>query len=1494
MPPAPDFAPASPPIVCLGASAGGLRALECFFKAMPPDSGCSFVVVQHLSPDFRSLMDDLLARQTRMPIHHAEEGLPLAPNSIYLIPPKKLLTIQAGGLHLTDRLPDRQTDLPINVFLDSLAAYAGPRAIAVILSGTGTDGSEGIRAIHEAGGLVIAQTPETAEFDGMPRSALATEITDYSLAPEAMPPAILAYARDPQLRIAPAEPDRHPDAELDENQPSREFAAIFTLLKRSTGLDFSHYKIATVERRIHRRMALAEIQDPAAYALQLETRPAELDALYRDLLIGVTEFFRDPEAFATLSRLVYQPLFQQSGRDDCRVWIAGCATGEEAYSQAILLDEAARAAHYTGRISLFATDAHRTSLETASAGLYNRERLKNLSPERLARYFREEKNGLFRVIPELRQRIVFAPHNLLNDPPFTKLDAISCRNLLIYLSPPAQERVISLFHYALRRDAALLLGLSEGLGRLVNDYEVLDSKQKLFRKTRDSRLPLDLRNTSLPRPGRPALPLPTTVPHTSAATLPRGLLNAYDQLLRQHLPSGFILNEEGDILHYIGDAARYLAPLSGRAQENILARTTGDLRLALSTLLPKVLRDRLPAESLGLRIDVVTPAASEQVDLLVHPLPEDRSGARLLHVSLRHPRPAAPLPDLASPLDPNTEAFAPQQAHARRILDLEHELISTKENLQATVEELQTTNEELQAANEEMLAANEELQSTNEELHSVNEELYTVNAEFERKNGDLNTLIADLDNLLKATDSGTLFLDRDLRIRVFNPAIEQIFHLLPQDIGRPIEHIAYHIDDQAAMIREARAVLETGKPIEGEVRTRQGQWLLKRVLPFYATHRAIEGVVLTFTRIDVIKTMQDKLDLAMAASRLVWWEWDLISGRFQTHTNGTCILGYKLGDLAPSAKTWFDLTHPDDLAQVRSTLDACLKGSISEWESEHRYKDAAGKWRWVLDKGRVTERDATGRALRMLGTTQDVHDQRLATEEIAKLSHAIEQTEVSIVITDAQGTIEYVNPFFTRVTGYTPAEVIGQTPRLLKSEQTAPEIHQQLWRTISHGEPWHGELINRRKDGTHYSERVSISPIKDPHGHITHYIGIKEDVTAIKADQAQRARLEHQLAQSQKMETLGTLAGGIAHDFNNLLTSILGYTRLAQESISPTHHARPALEQIDNAGHRAADLVRRILAFSRNHTADHALTIPGRLFADAVPMLRSSLPTTIELQYHDESLDCAVFGDGTQLQQVLFNLCTNSAHSIGHQPGVIEIGLRRVEITTPLEVQIGSLHPGAYLRLCITDNGAGIDPAIQERIFEPFFTTKSVGEGSGLGLAIVHNTVLSHHGAITLRSAPRKGTTITVYLPALASAGFAPAFVPAATNAASPTGSGQRIAIIDDDTSIAQLSKLALGKAGYEPTVYARAEDCLAALRADSAAANLILTDQTMPGMTGLELAKALRKDGVTVPIIIASGYNRLIAPEALADLGHTAFLPKPFDLGILLKEVDKLLRPTS
>jgi two-component system CheB/CheR fusion protein len=1168
-PPAPSLtsspAPAGSLVVCLGAAAGGLRALEAFFHHMPPSSGCSFVVVQPLSPDFHGLMEDLLGRQTTMNIHPVEECMSLEPDSIYLIPAKKLMTVRDGRLHPTERVVDHTPGLPINAFLNCLAADAGAHAVAIILSGTGTDGSEGIRAVHEAGGLVIVQDPETAEFDEMPRSALATGMADYELPPGLMPEAVVAFAG-------------------------------------ATGL----------------------------------ARPG--------------------------------------------------------------------------------------------------------------------------------------------------------------------------------RDTSVMAGAT-------------------------------------------ANPAPTPA---------RGLLHACEHLLGQHLPAGFIVNDEGMILHCIGDSARFLLSPRGRARENILARTAGDLRLALSTLIPQVLRDRAPAGSNILRAELAG-GGHERIGLTVSPLPEDRAGTRLLHILLRNSRPPG------APGD----AFTSPEAQDRRIVELEVALASTKESLQATVEELYAVNEEFRAANEE--------------LQSINEELKNINAEFESKNAALNTLNADLDNLLKATDVGTLFLDRDLRIRMFNPSIEHIFRLLPRDLGRPIEHIAYQLADQAGMIDDARAVLKTGHIREGEVRTRDGHWLLKRILPFRATDRSIQGVVLTFTRIDVIKTMQDKLDLAMISSRLAWWEWDVPTGRFHTHAGGTCILGYEIGRLAPNVDTWLQLTHPDDLPLVRTTLEACLQGRSPEWDCEHRCKDAEGRWRWVHDKGRVIERDSSGRALRMVGTTQDIHTRRTAEAEIIKLSQAIAQTEVSIVITDVNGDIEYVNPYFTRATGYESREVIGQNPRLLQSSENPPGVYAQLWGTITRGEPWRGELVNRRKDGTLFTERVSISPVKDANDRVSHFIEVREDITALKAEQESHRLLEHQLAQSQKMETLGTLAGGVAHDFNNLLTSILGYTHLAQDGIAADHPARTSLKQIERAGNRAADLVRRILAFSRNHTPSHLPVTPGRLYAEAVPMLRSSLPATIELDYHDESGGCTVLGDGTQLQQVLLNLCTNAAHAIGAVAGRIEIGLSRVEITTPLPVQVGSLNPGPYLRLFVADTGCGMDASMIGRVFKPFFTTKSDGEGTGLGLAIVHNSVIAHQGAVIVRSTPGQGTTFTVYFPSVSPQPEAPPAEIAATPG-SAVGRGRRIAIIDDDVSIAELNRMALAQVGYAPKVHARAEECLAALRADPTSADLVITDQTMPGMTGIELAKGLRSLGVSTPVIIASGYNRLVTGESLAELKRVSFLAKPFTLASLLGEVSRAL----
>ncbi len=1453
---------------------------------MPRDTGASFVVVQHLSPDFRSLMDDLLARQTTMTIRRVEDDMELEPDTLYLIPPRKLMRVEGGRLRLSDRVPDRAGELPINVFLNSLAADAGARGVAVILSGTGSDGTEGAASVRKAGGLVLAQDPDTAEFDGMPRSVIARGVVDHVLPPGELARCVAKLALDPAAREALA--DIVSDgAGLDEETSAElgELAPVVEMLRKSTGLDFGQYKIATVRRRIERRMHLGQHADVAAYVAHLSTRPEELDTLYRDLLIGVTGFFRDPEIFEALREQVLRPLMVEPGRTELRAWVAGCATGEEAYSLAILLDEEVRAAGFIGGVTVFATDAHRTSLERASTGIYEETAMAGVSAERRANYFRATKDGRWRVAPELRTRVVFAPHNLLADPPFTKLDLVSCRNLLIYLSPEAQERVLGLFHYGLRLNAIMLLGQSEGLGRLATDFEVVDGRHKIFRKNRDSRLPLDLRPARALQTRRNTAP---TVPlAANAPGLPRGLLHAYDHLLASHLAPGFLITVEGEVVHFIGEAARYLLPQSGRVVDSILARTSGDLRLALSTLVPQAVRDRTVLRSRGLRVEVGG-GAVETINLEVQPLPPDRSGSLLIHVSITQ---AETPPSVPSTGD-EEQVFASAGAHQRRIFDLEQELLAVRESLQATVEELQTTNEELQAANEEMLAANEELQSTNEELHSVNEELYTVNAEFERKNQELLGLNSDLDLLFGAIDAGVLFLDRRLRIRKFNASIGDIFRLIDQDIGRPIEHIAYQLADQAGMIEDVRHVLTTGEPREGEVRTRDGHWLLKRILPSRGSSRAIDGVVLTFTRIDLVKSMQNQLDLAMTSSRLIWWEWEVSSGEFHTHAGGTCILGYDLCELAPHVDTWMERIHPEDVAYVRKTLDACLAGATPDWECEHRFRAADGHWKWVLEKGRVVQRDDAGRAARMVGTTQDIDTRHNAEAEVARLSHAVQQAQVSVVITDTAGKIEYVNPHFSVVTGYTAEEVIGKNPRVLKSGITPAEVYETMWSTITKGQSWSGEIVNRRKNGSLLHERVSISPVEDRGGRVIQYLAVKEDISALKEEEARRAKLEHQLAQSQKMETLGTLAGGIAHDFNNILMSILGYAEIAQSDLPAGHPARSSLHQIETAGRRAASLVRRILGFSRRHAPNHEVVVLGSVVSEAVSILRASVPTTIALEFSDESAGALVLGDPTQLQQVVLNLGANSAHAIGARNGCIQFTVTQCEVESQVETLAGEVKPGNWLRLTVGDSGTGMPASVIERMFEPFFTTKGPGEGTGLGLAIVHSTVLGHGGGVAVQSAIGHGTRFHIYLPLVKGVQTASAEQSASKNATPdrPKNAVRRVAAVDDDASIAQLNAMALSSQGFDAVAITAARECLNQLLNDPHAFDLIVTDQTMPEMTGLELLQTLRAAGNPVPVLLISGYTQVVDPGALQLLQPAAFLAKPFELTTLLHSVGRLL----
>ena len=860
-------------IVGVGASAGGLEALERFLKAMPPDSGMAFVVIQHLSPDFKSLMDELLARHTTMEIRRVEAPTEIVRDTVYLLPPRKEMTIIGRTLHVQDRPHDQALSLPINLFFRSLAREVADRAIAVVLSGTGTDGTAGLIDVHDMGGLVLVQSEETAKFTGMPRSAIDTGLADAILAPEEMPATLMAYSRNPAAPLLESRSESGAE-------PLAGMPLIIERLRDTYGIDFNYYKPATISRRIDRRIAMSNDDNFQRYSERISSDPAELEHLYKDLLIGVTRFFRDPEAFGILQTEIIPEIVAEAGPDEeIRIWVPGCATGEEPYSLAMLFHEHLSVLKRQQTVRIFASDVHRESLQTASEGIYPESSLEELSPDRRARYFTREGRD-YRIHSDLRKMLIFSPHNLIKDPPFTKMDLVSCRNLLIYFQPPAQLKALSAFHFALKLQGVLFLGPSEGPGELADEFTVIDRPWKLYRKIRDARLPLDVRLSLAPSLSRAS----------SRMLLPGDLRlsRAYESLLNRYVPTGVLLNDQREVLHVFGEADLYLRAPSGRMTQDVLGMVRGDLRIALSSAIQSAAKRSEKIIYRGVRQPGREGEGDILLNLTVDPLHDKGTNSTYFYVMFEEERRLKPIePEASQQFEADAETYA-------RIQLLEGELQHTRESLQSTVEELETSNEELQSSNEELLAANEELQSTNEELHSVNEELYSVNAEHEQKIRELVEATNDLNNLIRSTEIGTVFLDTNHRIHLYTPVAARIFNLLPQDVGRDIRHITYRVrdDDIVATIDSVSAGRGTH---ERNVVGPNGRTYLRRVAPYWDENNKAAGVVITFVDITQLLNAERQLQLSeysvhQASVATLWFD---SQGRvIRVNRAGCSLLGY--------------------------------------------------------------------------------------------------------------------------------------------------------------------------------------------------------------------------------------------------------------------------------------------------------------------------------------------------------------------------------------------------------------------------------------------------------------------------------------------------------------------------------------------------------------------------------------------------------------------------
>jgi chemotaxis methyl-accepting protein methylase len=833
------------PIVGIGASAGGLEALEQFLRPVPPGCGLAFVIVQHLDPTHKGIMPELLQRATAMEVFQVRDRMRVKPNCVYVIPPNKDMSVLHGVLHLFEPTASRGLRLPIDFFFRSLAEDRKEHSIGVILSGMGSDGTMGLRAIKEKAGVVLVQEPASAKFDSMPRSAIDAGLVDIIAPAGDLPGKIIGYLRHSMIITKTELP-------LEEKDQSA-LEKVLILLRAKTGHDFSMYKKNTVYRRIERRMGIHQIDRIASYVRYLQENSQELELLFKELLIGVTSFFRDPEAWALLKEKgVSSLLADQTGGKVVRAWSAGCSTGEEAYSLAIVFKEALEqinpCVNFT--LQIFATDLDRDAIDKARQGVYPANIAADVSPERLHRYFIREGNG-YRVVREIRELVTFATQNVIMDPPFTKLDILICRNLLIYLTPELQKKLLPLFHYSLNPGGVLFLGSAETISAFTDLFAPLNTKSRLYSR-QESILPAE--PLEFPASFVPALPgVSKELMNLKPAA---NLQSLADQLLLQHFsPPAVMVNDKGDIIYISGRTGKYLEPASGKANWNIFAMAREGLRFDLGSAFQKALRQKEAITVKGLKIE--EGGGRLTFDITVQAIEEPATLRGMVMIIFS---------EVASPMGkhaPGRSRTTP--AGTARAIELEQDLQKAREDLQTTREEMQSsqeelksTNEELQSTNEELQSANEELTTSREEMQSLNEELQTVNAEQQSKMDELSRVNNDMRNLLNSTEIVTVFLDKSLRVLRFTSGSNRIFKLIPADMGRPLSDIVTDLQ-YPELPEDARSVLRTLVFLEKQITTPDRRWYSVRIMPYRTMEDAIVGVVITFADITAAKQLETEL-----------------------------------------------------------------------------------------------------------------------------------------------------------------------------------------------------------------------------------------------------------------------------------------------------------------------------------------------------------------------------------------------------------------------------------------------------------------------------------------------------------------------------------------------------------------------------------------------------------------------------------------------------------
>jgi two-component system CheB/CheR fusion protein len=1140
------------------ASAGGLDAFKKLFAAMPPDTGIGFVLIPHLDPGRESFMVELLARHTALPIIQAANDMPVEANHIYVIPPNKYMTIRGGILRLTGPVERYASPTSIDLFLRSLADDRQERSICIILSGTGSHGSLGLKAVKAAGGLAMVQDPATAEYDRMPQSAVATGLADYVLPVEQMPEALVKYARHAYLnggtrvRATPETPE-------DLNQ-------VLALVSTRAKFDFRCYRKKMLARRIERRMGLAHIDSFPEYVKFLRANPDELQQLTKDVWISVTSFFRDPEAFQQLADKVVAPLVRSKQQDaTIRVWVAGCATGEEAYSIAMLFLEKLAAQQKSCSLQVFATDVDEDAREVARRGFYPDTISADVSPERLARFFTRVDAQTYQVGKAVRETVTFAVHNVITEAPFTRLDLISCRNLLIYLEPEVQRKLIPLFHFALNAEGFLFLGPSETIGRDIDLFEPLDKHWRIYRRIGPVRRErLDFPSTGVGRERE-------TGPPADAAG-PRSV--KFPELMQRLLMEQFglaaaLINRKYEVLYYFGPCTLYFEFPPGEATHDVIRMARDGLRNKLRTAVHRAIEDN---DTVVVTVRVKRDGGYHSVRVTVRPVQAPRAAEGLLLVTFE-----------GAPEQPPSAATAaePEEAHAGEsaLRQLEAELKNTREDLECTIEELESSNEELKAANEETLsineelhAANEELESSKEELQSVNEELTTVNVQLQEKIKELEGANDDMANLLNSTDIATVFLDRAFRIKLFTPAAARLFHLIASDAGRPLSDIALRFSDPV-LLDDARGVLQELVPREKEVTAAEGDWWVRRIMPYRTRDDRIQGVVITFADITERKRASDVVVRRLAAivenSADAIFSKDL-DGTIRTWNRGAeRLYGYKQDEIVGQS---VKVLIPEERAEAFASIMARLQRGepTVQLETERLHKDGH-RISVALTVSPV--RDSSGKVVSASAIGRDISERKQAEQALRdreeRLQAILNGAVDAIITIDHQGIIQAVNPATEKMFGYAANEMVGQNVRMLMPAPYTQEhdgyvanyLKTGVKKIIGIGR----EVVAQRDDGTTFPVDLAVNEIPQ----LRLFTGIIRDISrrrelereVVEVASLEQRRIGHDLHDSvaQELTALSMLAGDVAE---TLRTDPANAAHLVEQIIKGLQRSQQTLRAV--------------------------------------------------------------------------------------------------------------------------------------------------------------------------------------------------------------------------------------------------------------------------------------------------------------------------------------------